>query len=86
MFVKLFALLKPKRGWMQRGVIDPMDMLVWVILAAIAFPFAIDTFIDVDTSGWPTQVSDLWDKLPLFLVIAAVLGVLYFARRGSKKS
>lgn len=49
------------------------------ILIAQLLPVAIDQMFTTNTSAWSNETSTLWDLLPLFVIIAALLAVVGLA-------
>ena len=62
----------------QRGEIA--DLALGIILVAIFVPVAFQIFLDVDTSTWDPTVAGLWDKIPLFAIVAIVVVIFAYVR------
>jgi len=46
------------------------------MLASILVPLTIATVNDTNTTGWDTGAIAIWNLLPLFAVLAAVLPII----------
>lgn len=50
-----------------------VGVLVGSLLAAYLLPIAIDALVDANTTNWGSDVTQLWDLLPLIIVLAIFL-------------
>lgn len=48
-------------------------LVVGALMAAFLLPIAIDELATVDTTGWPSGASAMWDILPIMVVLAVFL-------------
>jgi hypothetical protein len=63
----------------QRG--DISDLALGIILIAIFIPVAFAIFLDVDTTNWDPAVAGLWDKVPLFAIVAIIVVLFAYVRK-----
>lgn len=52
-----------------------MGLLIAGLLVAYLLPVAIEAIVDVDTTAWG-QESELWDLIPLFLVLVPIIALI----------
>ncbi len=52
-----------------------MGLLIAGLLVAYLLPVAIEAIVDVDTATWG-QESELWDLIPLFLVLVPIIALI----------
>jgi hypothetical protein len=64
-----------------RGVGFLPFLLITVMLASILVPLTIATVNSTNTTGWDAGAVAIWDLLPLFAVLAAVLPIIAYVIR-----
>lgn len=64
---------------MEDGIDMAVQLLVVGLLVAYLLPEAIDAIVNVSTSSWGSAEAGLWDLLPIFIVIGAVLYIIGMA-------
>ena len=57
----------------DRAVSIVVAIVVAGLLAAFLLPIAIEEISGVDTSGWDPGAAELWDILPIMIVLAIFL-------------
>jgi len=63
-----------------------VDLGVAGIITAVFLSVSITMIMTTSTSGWGATVTTMWDLIPIFIVIAAVLGFIELFRHSSGRS
>ncbi|AAQ13736.1 hypothetical protein [His 1 virus] len=66
------------------GVEMAVGIFVVIILAANLLPTAFDQIFNASTSSWNSDVTTLWELLPLLSVVGLLLMFVYWARKAGK--
>ena len=67
----------------KKGVGFLPMLLITVLLASILVPLTISTIASTNTDGWDAGAIAIWDLLPIFAVLAAVLPIVGWVIRES---
>lgn len=71
---RLKAIWNKKRS----GKVHISALIVEVFLASILLPAAIAAIVATNTTGWDSTASTFWTVyLPILLVVAVVIGIVY---------
>jgi len=57
----------------QEGVQVVVGLLVGALMSAYLLPMAINELVAVDTSSWGAGASEMWNLLPIMIVLAIFL-------------
>lgn len=61
----------------QSGADDAVSVVVSLVvgglMAAYLLPLAIDEIVQVDTTNWTSGAAEMWDLLPVMIVLAIFL-------------
>lgn len=56
-----------------------VNVAIALFVVAFIVPIAVIQFINVNTTGWDTDLLAVWDTLPIIAVVGIFLVILYFA-------
>lgn len=71
---RLRSILHKKRS----GKVHISALIVEIFMASILLPAAIASIIATNTTGWDSTASTFWvTYLPILLVVAVVIGIVY---------
>lgn len=71
---RISAIMHKKRS----GKVSISALIVEVFMASILLPAAISAIVATNTTGWDATASTFWiTYLPILIVVAVVLGIVY---------
>jgi len=57
--------------------INVEELFIVLFMGATLLPVAINQFIIVNTTGWPTTLSTIWDNIPVIGLVGILVGMMY---------
>ena len=71
---RIRAIMHKKRS----GKVSISALIVEVFMASILLPAAISAIVGTNTTGWDSTASTFWvTYLPILIVVAVVIGIVY---------
>lgn len=67
---------RDEAGQMDFSPSNIIGIVISILVLAIIAPIAISELSGVNTTGWPSTVTTVWEMLPIFAVIGFLLMIL----------
>lgn len=71
--IRQFAAANRAQSGADRAVEIVVGLVVGGLMAAFLLPIAIEEIVSIDTTSWTAGAAELWELLPVMIVLAIFL-------------